>query len=512
MTATLPSLAPPATQRDDLGEFGYEQQLHRKLGSFASFAAGFSFISVLTTVFQLAGLGFSFGGPAFIWAWPLVLGGQLLVALCFAELAARFPISGAIYQWTTRMSNSTYGWFAGWIMIVGQTVVMTAAAIALQVVLPSVWSGFQVIGDDPDITSTSGAQNAMLLAGGLIVATTVINIIGVRLMAVVNNVGVTCEIVGALVIIGLLLTHTNRGTEVVFDLGSVSSSGYFGAFLCASFTAAYVMIGFDSAGELSEETRDARRVAPRTMLRALLAAGLLGGALLMALLLAAPSLTDGRFASEGPAYVISALFTGLTGHVLLLMVAIAICVATLAVQTSGSRMLFSMARDGKMPLAKTLAHVPSSTGTPVYAATAIGLGAIGVLALNLGPHSAFINLESTCIALVYLAYLMLTTAMLVQRLRGNPLLAAHVVDEQGAAVFSLGRWGLPVNVAAVLYGLAMLVNLAWPRQEIYDPEGGSWYMQYFAILFTLGTAAVGVLLYWASQRRPEPVAEPVLAG
>ena len=45
---------------DDLSEFGYDQQLHRSLGKFASFAAGFSFVSILTTIFQLFGLGFGF--------------------------------------------------------------------------------------------------------------------------------------------------------------------------------------------------------------------------------------------------------------------------------------------------------------------------------------------------------------------------------------------------------------------------------------------------------------------
>ncbi|MEA2232988.1 MAG: hypothetical protein QOD83_2804 [Solirubrobacteraceae bacterium] len=38
---------------EDLARFGYRQQLRRSLGVYASFAAGFSFISVLTTVFQL---------------------------------------------------------------------------------------------------------------------------------------------------------------------------------------------------------------------------------------------------------------------------------------------------------------------------------------------------------------------------------------------------------------------------------------------------------------------------
>src|SRR5919108_4150403 len=67
----------------ELAEFGYKQELERSLGSFSSFAAGFSYISILTGVFQLFFFGFATGGPAFLWTWPMVFIGQLLVALCF---------------------------------------------------------------------------------------------------------------------------------------------------------------------------------------------------------------------------------------------------------------------------------------------------------------------------------------------------------------------------------------------------------------------------------------------
>ena len=46
----------------DLASFGYKQELHRSLGSFSSFAAGFSYISILTGMFQTAALGFLFAG------------------------------------------------------------------------------------------------------------------------------------------------------------------------------------------------------------------------------------------------------------------------------------------------------------------------------------------------------------------------------------------------------------------------------------------------------------------
>jgi len=120
------------------GHIGYRQELHRGVGTFASFAAGFSFVSILTTVFQLFGLGFLLGGASFFWSWPVVFAGQLCVALCFSELAGRWPVSGAIFQWSSRLAGVSWGFFTGWIMVIGQILTVAVAAIAMQAVLPAI--------------------------------------------------------------------------------------------------------------------------------------------------------------------------------------------------------------------------------------------------------------------------------------------------------------------------------------------------------------------------------------
>ncbi|MER6225539.1 amino acid permease [Streptomyces sp. 900105755] len=481
----------PLRESDDrsLEEFGYRQELHRSLGRYASFAAGFSFISVLTTVFQFFAFGYAFGGPVFFWAWPAVLVGQLLVAACFAELAGRYPISGAIYQWSSRLSNPSFGWFAGWIMVIGQVVVVAAAALALQMVLPALWSGFQLIGTDTAVTSADGAANAAVLGVVLLVLTTLVNIMDNRVMSVINRVGVTAEIIGAVLIIVLLLTHSKRSPGITFHTGTAAEGGLLGALLVGSFTAAYVMIGFDSAGEMSEETHHPRRTAPRTILTALTAAGLLGGLVILGGLLAAPSLTDGHLGVDGLSYVLTSSLGDGVGRVLLADVVVAIAVATLAIQTAASRMLFSMARDGQLPFAERLARVNPRTGMPGAPAVVVGVLAAVLLLLNFASPDAFLAIGTTCIVMLYLAYAMVTGPLLVRRLRGE--FRAEGTDETGAPLFSLGRWGVPVNVVALLYGLAMTVNLAWPREAVYDPSGGHWYFRWFTVLFLVGTVVVG---------------------
>jgi urea carboxylase system permease len=493
MSATL-----DRSSASDLGTFGYQQQLSRRVGTYASFAAGFSFVSILTTVFQLFGLGFSFGGTAFFWTWPAVFAGQLMVALCFAELSARYPLSGAIYQWARRLGGAVVGWFAGWTMIIAQIITVAAAAIALQVVLPAVWGDFQVIGSDPSLASRDGAANAVLLGCLLLVATTTLNALSVRTTAIVNSVGVTCELVGVVLLVVLLFGHAERGPSVVLHTTNLDhTTGYVVPLLISALMAAYVLVGFDSAGELSEETHKPRATTPRTIIRAVVASGIGGAFLIVAALMAAPSVTDGNLGLQGLPYVLTSQLGTTTGKLLLLDVAFAVCVCTLAIQTAAARMIFSMARDDVLPFSKQLGKVSGRTGTPLLATVVPGVGAAICLLVNVGNAGLFLGLASVCIMLLYVAYLMVTVPLLAQRIKGNPLLDG--LDEDGKKLFSLGRFGLLVNGIAVAYGVAMAINLGWPRAEVYDPAGEGWYLHYLPLL-TLAVTGIGGVVAYLIQR------------
>src|SRR5712691_2632201 len=173
-------MAMPNSDVDELATFGYKQELDRSLGLFSSFAAGFSYISIMTGVFELFFFGFGSGGPAFIWTWPAVFVGQFLVALCFAELAGQYPLAGSVYQWSKQLARPFTSWFGGWILSVGAIVTLAAVAVAYQVVAPQISAAFQIIGGPSDIglvSTPDGAKNALLLAAGLVVFTTAMNIV-----------------------------------------------------------------------------------------------------------------------------------------------------------------------------------------------------------------------------------------------------------------------------------------------------------------------------------------------
>jgi urea carboxylase system permease len=492
-----------------LSEFGYNQSLERSIGKFASFAAGVSYISILTGTFQLFYFGFSFGGPAYWWSWPMVFAGQLMVALSFAELAARYPVAGSVYNWSKRLAGPTTSWMAGWMMLIASIVSISATALAYQITLPQIWSGLQLVGDGSG--EYDFAVNAVILGTVLIAFTTVINALGVKLMARINSTGVFIELIAAVLLIVLLAVNIHNPPTVLFDTqgkGAGMPLGYFGAFLIAALASAYVMYGFDTAASLGEETVDPRRTAPRAILRAIMASFVLGGLILLFAILAAPDLTDPRIGEKdgGLQYIVLLVLGGTLGKVMLICIGIAITVCVLAVHTAAIRMMFAMARDNALPAGATLAKIDPRHKTPIVPAVLIGAVAVLILVVNIRTPEIFTAVTSVAIIMVYLAYLLVTLPMLISRLRGR----WPVPDTSGRRYFSLGRWGLPVNVLAVLWGSLMALNLAWPRSEVYGD--GPWYLRWIAFVFVGIVALAGLLWYRLRGRHhvgvlPEHMAE-----
>jgi urea carboxylase system permease len=492
----------------DLAALGYKQVLDRTLGSFSSFAAGFSYISVLTGVFQTFYMGYGAGGPACFWTWPLVFAGQFMVALCFAELAARYPLSGGIYQWARLISSRGFGWIAGWVYLCGSIMSLAAVALALQATLPQISPFFQLVGDR--------AWNAVLLGCVLIAVTTLINAIGIRLMARINNIGVVAELVGVAFLIGLLTAGIRRGPAVLFDThgaGSGRPLGYLGPFLAAALMASYVLYGFDTAGALAEETAQPRRRAPWAILQALTAAGLAGGLLIGIGILAVsnPALPELGLITGGLPFLVKDVLGPSLGVFLLVEVIFAIFVCALAVHAAAVRLMFAMARDNNLPMAPALAHVSARTRTPVVPAVLIGGFATAILIVNGNLPNLIEMLCSVAVVWANLAYLMVTVPLLFARLRpaaGRPSRVTNRyrdvshdrlsnVSAARQAYFTLGRLGLPINVIAVIWGVFVVINIGWPRAERYGTGGWS---RYGAPLATIALVAAGAAYFLLFQR------------
>lgn len=489
------------TDHDDreLARLGYKQRLNRTLGLGSAFAVSYGFVAILLGIVQLFFLGFGSAGPAFFWAYPIVGVLQFMSALCLAEMAGQVPVAGSLYQWARQVATSRFvPWLTGWFLVAALLVTMGICGPTMQALLTTLSSKFQLVGGSADVgsaTTHNGAVNAIILGSILIAVLTFINIVGVRWAARALAVAITIELATVAAVVIGLVAHITRGPGIVFathGTGAGHSWGWFGAFLIGTISAAYVFFGFESAATLAEETKDPRRTAPRAMLRSL-AVSVPCGIVLVALgLMAVKDVHAEELGTIGFPYLVQSTLGTTMGNIVLIGVVVAVLGAGIAVQATGGRIIFAMARDGQLPFSRRLAHVSPRWKTPTAPILLTAVAGELVMLLNYGNPRIFSTIASLLTLLFYICYLMLLGALLASRRRGE-----WPPDRSGAH-FSLGRWGLPINVIAVLSTVAIIVNVAWPRAAVFGSD--HWYLQYGAFVLVGLLLIIGVPYYLAVQR------------
>ena len=203
--------------------------------------------------------------------------------------------------------------------------------------------------------------------------------------------------------------------------------------------------------------------------------------------------------------MIKSAFGNTTGNVFLADTALAIFVCCLAVQAATIRMLFSMARDSRLPFGSQVARVSGHRKVPIVPALVTGILALLLLVINVGNQNAFLVITSIAIIMFYIAYLGVTVPMLIRRLRGDWPKPDH------GPYFSLGRWGLPVNIAAVTYGTSgrdqhrLAAQLGLQRRSARRTGTGSGRRSCSSAIVVI----IGSIYYFAVQARkpPEVLAE-----
>ena len=269
---------------------------------------------------------------------------------------------------------------------------------------------------------------------------------------------------------------------------------------------AYVMYGFDTAGTLAEETNDPRRAAPPAIIRALITASIIGGLLILFALMAVKNINDPNIGLLGLPYIIKQALGNTLGNVFLIDSAIAITVCTLAVMAACIRLLFAMARDGRLPFGTHIARVSGTRRVPIVPALVVGILALVILAVNFGNQSAFVALTSVAIVMFYLAYLgghrrhagPAHQGNLAAR-RARPVLLARPLGLAGQPHRGRLRRGRRGQHRVAALGRLRLAGGHQGLRGHVIP--GHWYWQYIAILFIGIVFLIGTAYYFAVYRR-----------
>ena len=424
-----------------MSTFRYPQELKRTIRFFGSFAVAFSFISITTGIFANYEVVLNRSGPVGIWMWPLVMVGQLLVALVFAELAARMPLTGYSYQWVTRLGGHRWGWMTGWI-----------AFCFLVIVVPSVDHGIAgVVGHMWEIPQDSYWLKAIVC--GAIGLQAAIHIFGVKLAERINSLAVFTEIVGMLgliFILSALLVVDPPASEILFTRGEhLQAEQWLGTFLMAALMGAYTLVGFESAANLSEETIDAGATVPKAVIWSVLVSGVVGSVFLIVTVLCIEDLDR---LIEGT-YVLPTIIESRLGpeaaNAFFVLVIISIFACGLIIMASGSRLIYAMARDQVFFASQTLGRVSRRTSVPVPA-----ILLMLVLAILAEVFSE--SIEQLLLAAAVLPALIYLSTILAYLSRRESMPVKF-------GTFSLGRWGRGVAILACLWLLFVIGVLSIPE-------------------------------------------------
>jgi amino acid transporter len=507
-------VVPAATGQDEdtahLARLGYRQELRRVLGLFDNFSIAFSYLSPMVGVYSLFVLGVGAAGPRYIWLMIPVVGFMLLVGLVFGELASHYPVAGALYQYGKRTVGPGYGWWVGWIY--GLALLVTVASVDTGIVgyLTSLLNN--VFGTHFDGTSHS---TILIVTVAMIAVQTVLNTFGAKVMGRVSRIGVYVETIGTFgVAIALGIVGFHHGFGFLFSSQGAEHAGsnplgvdfggnwLFGAALVAVLAHVYIFYGFESAGDVAEETKQASRTVPRAMRSSLLYGGIASFVLVAGLLLATPSSAKGygnaiSFAGGVPS--ILAQLPSWAQNLFLLVVCVAFFSCGTAVQGAGSRLTYSYARDNAVPFSKWVRKVSPRFHTPANALlVAAVIPVLFTLLVNVNPSqnvhilwfvfpagiNALTALVSFGVSGIYLSFLLTVIGSMIARAKGW----------QPAGSFRLGRWGWVVSILAAVYLLAMLINIVLPS-GLGSPRGALFNYDWITLVVMLGLLIIGGIYF-----------------
>jgi amino acid transporter len=410
-----------------------------------NFALGFTYLSPVVGVYSVFAVSVQAAGPPMVWSYLIAALGQMTVCLIFSEIVAQFPISGGIYPWTRRLVGKRWAWMAGWIY--GWALFTTIAAVAVGA--GPFLADFLGFAATPWVTAS--------VAFGLVALATALNLLGTQLLARVALFGFVCELVGAIVVgIFLLVLHRHQPIGILVDSFGIRTGGsYVGPFLAGATAGLFCCYGFEACADLAEETPDPGRRIPQAM-RMTIYIGIAASVFVcVALLLALPDIRAVLSGADAnPVGSVLKADFGLTGAKLVIaivMVSFLSCV--LSLQAAASRVLFAYGRDGMILGGQALTRMSAQANVPWVALLTAGAVPGAIILLSPFLQDAIATIISFATAGIYLAFQMVVVAALYARAKGW----------RPGGAFSLGRWGLPINLVALIYGVGALLDMIWPR-------------------------------------------------
>ncbi|KAF1917448.1 amino acid permease-domain-containing protein [Ampelomyces quisqualis] len=477
--------------RADMLRMGKVQELKRNYRPLSALAFTVILQGTWEVLMTATYQGLLDGGPAgliwsFVWTWF----GFSTVMLSLAEMASMAPTAGGQYHWVSEFSpprlQRPLSFFVGWMSTLSWQAGTASGPFLVGTLIQS-----SAIVMYPDYAPTNWQGTLMVIAVTVLVWA--LNIWGTRSMPIFQNIMLLIHVFGFLTIIIVFWVLSPRNSaEVTFTKlingGGWSSIGL--TLMVGQLSAIYACICSDSAAHMSEEIKDAGKTVPKAMIGAYLMNGSLGIVFLVSYMFMITDVEAALNDVTGYPHIWVFSQTVSAGGVAALntIPIVLIFAGTLTYNLSTSRQTWAFARDRGLPFSGWIGTVNKRLETPANAVSVTCIITIVLSLINIGSDVAFNAIISLNVVSLMITYVISIGAVLYRRLKHPELLPT--------CQWSLGRWGVPVNVAGMLYSFYAFFWCFWPEATPVELSSFNW-----AVVMFLGTAVLAGVDYAVRGRK-----------
>ncbi|KAM0719022.1 hypothetical protein Q7P37_004927 [Cladosporium fusiforme] len=474
----------------EMRRMGKQQELRRDFRALSTLAftvilqGSWEVLLVASTEALVAG-----GVAGLFWSYIWTYAGMTFVVLSLAEMASMAPTSGGQYHWVSEFAPPQYqkvlSYFTGWMSCMSWQAGAASGPFLVGTMIQSL-----VYVNKEEYESTNWQGTLMVWAITFIVYLG--NVYGGSAMPVFQNVMLIVHVFGFLAIIVMFWVLAPRNTaEVVFTSftngGGWSSMGL--ALMVGQISAIYACICSDAAAHMSEEIKDAGRTVPRAMVNSYLLSGVLSVVFLVSYLFAIVDIEGAINHETGYPflYVFQNAFSMEAVNALTSIVICLIFAGTLSYNLSSSRQMWAFARDQGLPYSSWIAKVDPVLEVPKNAVLMTAVLIIILSLINIGSDVAFnaiISLNLVCLMWTY----MISVGCVLYRRIYHPALLPK-------CRWSLGKWGVPINTAALLYSTFAFFWSFWPNETPVTAENFNW-----AVVMFLATGLIAIVDWYVRAR------------
>ncbi|KAK3723780.1 hypothetical protein LTR37_001661 [Vermiconidia calcicola] len=445
---------------------------------------GFGSTLIVTWEALLASMGaiITNGGTAgMFWGFLIVIAGYLMVYSSIAEMASMAATSGGQYHWVSEFappSTQKYlSYVTGWLGFTG----WQSAITALGYLIASVIQALAILNYPSYVAER---WHASLIIICVVMICIVFNTFFAKRLPLVESALALLHFGGLFVVIIVLwtLAPRNNAHDVFLEFrndGGWSSDGL--SMLVGLYPLTFSLLGFDSQVHMSEETSDASWAMPRSIMWATYINASLGFLMVITLIFTMGDLVELSKTATGFPFVqlfynATESYAGATVLTVITMLPLwGSCIACIA---TASRQIWAFARDSGVPFSNVVRQIYPRWSIPLNAIIISLFVCIGLSMINIASVTALNAILAIDLAAILSSYTISIGCVALKRIRGEPLPVSK---------YSLGKWGLPINILALCWLVPIFFFTMFPATTPVDAAGMNWGCLLFGSMFLFST-------------------------